>query len=617
VKINGQKGRNVATIRGEKSNVMTCVKELSKILFGDSEYAVAKVIVPQLAIGVIIGKGGSGISQLEQKHEAVTISIYRASNCLCLRGPKKAVDECRGSLAIKIAAVSVAQPIELNPGEYVTLKNAAEIIRSIQDETSVQVNLSESILKIKGTAVNVYEARGLFEELLRGIYRATVSFDSAMMKQIEVCINQDLIDLIVNETKCSMVFDTKQYNMAISGKRSNVRKAKTLLMDALIGSLPDNFARIKIPSPLVKAMNTASSLASISAKSGSFINFDIDTLSIILQSSSAHKNNIAVDLVQSLLVDSQRLIFVIPLEQDDSWILTIINWVELTENIKSATKCVLQPFHDDLMISITGQTEDSVQNARKMLENAIDHIKGQNFVMDIPEEAMTAFLGRKNSNLNALARDHGVSIERLKKGSNRIRLHGDNLLSAMIAIKDWVQDWETKNVKKPSLPMLAEENDGSKRAGNSLENSNITLEFLTSPDAFQNVANLGPVQSIYNASNHGSSLPQISSSLEDILVSVTAHGKKGFSDLNIGADIERSSYISTTAKKTLFTDESSSKMSEAGIEPLPRASGAQSLFNLLSSGGGVRAETRQVEGCQKTINGATYYTSASGIKIRI
>lgn len=549
VKINAPKGKNVATIRGEKINVIACIQEFRKILLGDEEYAVTKVIVPQLAIGLIIGKGGSGISQLEQKHKSVTISIYRSTNCLCLRGPHKAVEECRGTLVLKIAAAIVSQPIVLTPSDYETLKKSTEIFCSIQDETSVQLSMSESILKIKGPAGNVSEAQGLVEELLQGIYKATVYFDSAMMKQIELCINQDLIDLIAMETKCSLVKDAKHFSIIISGKRINVRKAKTLMMDALTSSLPENFMRIKISKPLVKAVNGASTLASISAKSGSSIYFDIDILCIVIQSSIVQNNKEAMDLLQALLTNSQRLIFVYQLEQSDSWILAIMNLIELTENIKSTTQCVLQSFHEDMMISITGPSEDSVNNARKMLENAVYLVRKENIIMDIPDEAMAAFLGRKNVNMNALARDHGAFIERLKKSPNRIRIHGDNIISAVIAIKNWLQNWEEKNGTKPSLfKVMGDNNYLATGEEESLKPLEVLADsaFVEDPAPFR--TDVGTVPDRFVVSNQDLCIPKITTPYEGMVDSAHTHDGVVFSAIKTETDIEFPSYAPVTSK---------------------------------------------------------------------
>jgi hypothetical protein len=254
---------------------MACIGELRKILFGNEDYSVTRIIVPQVAIGLIIGKGGSGISQLEENHKGVTLSIHRTSNCFCIRGPKIAVDDCRGSLILRVAGVIVSQPLELRPRDYEILKTSAAAVRSIEDETTVEVRFSESLLKIKGAAAHVFEAQGLFEELLHGIYRAIICFDREILEQIRLCMNQDLVDLIASETNCSLIIDTKQSHLAISGKRSNVRKEKVLLMDAIGRSLPDNFVRIYVPKPLVKAIRGGVKLASISAKSGSSVTFDI------------------------------------------------------------------------------------------------------------------------------------------------------------------------------------------------------------------------------------------------------------------------------------------------------------------------------------------------------
>jgi len=589
-----------------------------------------------LAVGSIIGKGGSGISQMEQKHKGVSIFVYRASNCFCLRGPKRVVDECRGAIILKVASASVSQPIELCPREYDILKNSADVVRSIQDETNVQVSFSESLLKIKGTAGNISDAQGLFEELLQGNYRAALSFEVALMEQIQQCVNRNLFDFISSETKCTMEIDTKQFNVTISGKRSGVKKAKALLMDKLTSSMPDNWIRIQVPKPLVTVMNDGMKLASISAKSGSLISFDIDTCYIIIQSTSTLKNTVAVELIQSLIIDSQRLIFMVKLEQDDSWIISLMNWDELAGNIKSVTQCVLQPYHEDLMISITGLDEDSVKRARKILDDHIDRIRIENIVMDIPEEAMSAFLGRKNANMNALARDHGVSIERLKKNSDRVRLQGENVLSAMIAVKDWIQAWEVKNMNDPSASMKKLETvSDNKRPASVTENvqQHPRLEVLASNPAvcdssttpFEMVVSRGgPAPDLVVASTSVSSQPR---SLDEIIGSVISDGGngKGFSGLSTRADVDYpTSYIpssTTISNKVLATNKvfkTTTTSEEIKVNKPPTTSGSQSLFDLLRSGATIRGnDPSHAENRQKTINGATYYMSSSGIAVRI
>ena len=101
------------------------------------------------------------------------------------------------------------------------------------------------------------------------------------------------------------------------------------------------------------------------------------------------------------------------------------------------------------------------------------------------------------------------------------------------------------------------------------------------------------------------SQPRVSASLDEILGSVMNHAEK---DIYLSYDIP-----STTDESSNITITKEKK-----TEKLSKASGAQSLFSMLSSGGGLRgSDASHAESRQKTINGATYYMSSSGIAVRI
>jgi hypothetical protein len=152
-------------------------------------------------------------------------------------------------------------------------------------------------------------------------------------------------------------------------------------------------------------------------------------------------------MIKSQLLDYQRLMHFIQLDSADFWIMTLLKWSEIGSRVASSTQCDIRPFHEELMIVITGPNEVSLQNAKSIVEDEIGLIKKTNVVMDLPQGAFSAFAGRNNTNMTTLARDHGVSIERLKKNANKILIHGDDLTSVLQAIADWVQVWEKKHAK--------------------------------------------------------------------------------------------------------------------------------------------------------------------------
>merc|ERR1712157_17058 len=77
-----------------------------------------------------------------------------------------------------------------------------------------------------------------------------------------------------------------------------------------------------------------------------------------------------------------------------------------------------------------------------------DQAKRECVFIDVPESAMSAFIGKAGTNIKKLAEDNNVDIERLRKGPSRIRIQGDEacVQAGKLAIEDWLKEWGSKNV---------------------------------------------------------------------------------------------------------------------------------------------------------------------------
>mmetsp|Transcript_37996 Transcript_37996/g.55519 ORF Transcript_37996/g.55519 Transcript_37996/m.55519 type:complete len:1279 (-) Transcript_37996:332-4168(-) len=452
VKANFRKQRHVLAIRGREENVNTAVEAVSKFFNGGDGFGVEKLKVPEGVLGIVIGKGGGNISKLEKDYEGINIHVHRNSNYLSIRGPVEKVNECRVDIITLMATSRVTELVPLSPGQHEILAQP-DIMKKITNDINVNVTLSDASLKIRGVSTDVADTKAILMEHLTGEYEASVILEPSQFSKVSAAVRDPShFERIRKTTNASIRMDSTESAIIISGKRSSVKKAKTFLTGVLDFLLPSQFAKVKVPKPLVKSMNDPAAIAKISADSGSTVSFDRDLHCFQVQSSKPDSVFQATKMLKARLSECEKLVVVVRLDASDLWLLPKIigKGGETVKELQEESGCKFDISKEELLVAISGESEDAVSTAKASLDKIIEQARKECVFVNIPDSAMSAFIGKGGTNIRQLAEDHDVDIERLRKEPSCIRIQGDeaSVEGAHVAVIAWLNDWEASHVGK-------------------------------------------------------------------------------------------------------------------------------------------------------------------------
>lgn len=264
------RSRYVVIVKGAKSNVEAAVRRLKQFLHGGDGYTVSRISVTDQALGVVIGKGGSKRAELEKNHEGVSLFIHR-TNRITIRGPEEAVEACRVDIIRLVSSVKVQQVLPLTPEQRETL-NKGDALRRATNGIPVTVNVTDDSVKIRGVYQDVRDAKAMLSEVITGVYEARVELESSQLACVRgACRDPSHFQRMQESTNAEVKLDISTNSVVITGKRSNVRKAKNLVVSFLEFLLPSDFSRLKISKPLQTTVGEAAALADVAAVSGASV----------------------------------------------------------------------------------------------------------------------------------------------------------------------------------------------------------------------------------------------------------------------------------------------------------------------------------------------------------
>jgi len=450
VRASMRKTTNILSVRGRKDNVEAALKEVKAFIEGSDNFAVRKLKVSEGLLGVIIGKGGSNISKLEEDHVGVMIQAMGDSSLLCIRGPVEEVEKCCSQIISQLATAKVTETVMITLEQHEAFEGN-EILRKLSLLTGTQMTLSVQSVKIRGTSADVKDGKAFLVEHLTGVYKQGIELEPAQFVKVRSAAKDPShFERIQSATNTEIAVDSDSSSIVVSGKRANVKKAKTFLMGFLDFLLPAEFAKVKVSKPMLKAMADPAELAKIAADSGATLSVDRDFSCILVRSSEPENVEKAIRMVNNRLKECEKLNFVERLDHSDAWLFPIIigKGGATIQSLEKNSGCTFDISKDDLTIAISGENEDNVAKGKDALMSIIDKARKECVFIDIPEAAMAAFIGKTGSHIKQLSSDHNVEIERLRKEPNKIQIKGDeeSVKAAQDAISLWISEWEEQNV---------------------------------------------------------------------------------------------------------------------------------------------------------------------------
>lgn len=446
-----RKSANKVIMRGKPENVKAAIKVVDQFMNGGDGFSSCKIKIPESALGIVIGKGGSHIAKLEKDFEGVSADLLRGSNYLSVRGPDESVKKCRSHVISVVATAKVFVIVPINGAQHATLEKS-ETMKKINDGLSVQITLNENSVKIRGLSSDVRDAKSRLMEQITGIFSSSIELEATQFSKVTKAFKDPShLQRVHDSTKASVTVDAPSSSLMITGKRSAVKKAKNQLYGVLDFLIPSEIERIKLTKPLMKFLNNAEYLAKVTAETGAYTALDRDLISIVVRSENIDETKQAIDLVKERIAEYERLNYVIKFDTQDSWLLPkIIGRNGTTINaMQMESGCSFDVYRDDLTVVVTAETPEAVLKGKDVLHKVIDKARKQCVFVEIPSGGMSAFIGRNGSNVKQFADTYHVEIERMRKdySSSKIRIQGEEagVQQASLAIMKWIKDWQFKN----------------------------------------------------------------------------------------------------------------------------------------------------------------------------
>jgi len=450
VKLQIDRGKFCVIVRGRQDKLEEAVKKLDHYLNGGNGHSVARLSVTEQVVGIIIGKGGKTRQQLEKKHDGVLINISKA-HVVTMRGPDQAVANCRVEIGKMVASARVTQSISITDKQKESLEKK-KYIRIICPQIPVALSIVDDKVVVKGTFHDVRDAVSLLNEMLTGEYKTSIELDASQFIKVRNTA-RDQLHFERMETACEakVELDLTAGSISVSGKRSNVKRAKDQVYGFLEFILSNEINRIKITKPLFLSVGQASALAEISAQAGGVsVYLDRDLSLIVLRSIDEEKVKKATELIKQKIKLAERLAHVFEISTSDSWILPVIigkagSKVSL---LRAKYKgCKIDISKESRTITVVGESEDIVKEVRGAVLAAIETARSENVFIFIPDSCIPQFVGKGGSHVKELSAKYDVEIQRLKKGEFNFKIVGDasKVKTAKEATDLWLATHEKAN----------------------------------------------------------------------------------------------------------------------------------------------------------------------------
>jgi len=463
VRASVDKNRNVITLRGCKKSIQAVQNEINKMMFGGEGYIVERLFVPISVLGKVIGKQGKNITKYESENKPVIVNLNRLTNCISIHGPAQEAMSCRGMVIKDLSQTDVNEEIKIESDAFDKLSKPGTIGK-ITMGAPVQVKLSETHIRLRGSFCDVQATLSQIVDLINGVYLTSVTLTPSHFDMISSSKEvQSRFDDVSKATSTTVTLEKSKSAIVVEGKRSNAKRAKTMLISALETALPSKFMKIKIFKPLLKNIGTAKDFAKILIDTGCMVSLDRDICSFIVQSNSSDQKVNAAKLVEDRVKECSKLIQVF---QVNAWLAhhLLTQYADDIETVGNKHECHVTVSKTDLIVCIIGKQEDNVTKARQIFDSIIDQVNKENAFVDLPKVSVKEFFGATSRIMKKIASDHGVQIDRVKKTESRIRIQGDpeSVALAFGVVNDWVQKWKEKNnTQKVSINSDINNNIGS------------------------------------------------------------------------------------------------------------------------------------------------------------
>ena len=441
VKLSIDKENFLVVARGMKENVDAAKTTLSRYVNGGDGYSVTKFSAGKLS-GSIIGKGGKTRQELETKH-GVSLAVSKSGN-VTIRGPTQNVANCRIELQKLVATARTSRVVDVTSEQKDKLMKK-DFEKQIQHQIPVQISSTENKVTLVGTLADVSDAEILLNEMISGEYIVSIELETPQLAKVRNATRDPTHFKRISTSSDAMIsLDLNTGAIVISGKRNSVRQAKEEIYIFLDFVIPGEVQRLPISKPLQLSVGKAATLAEVAAlSSGPNIVLDRDLGVIAVMSSDHEKVKTAISLLKEKIAEAERRVFVMELSAEESWIIPAIigkNGSKISALRSKHRRCKIEVSKEARTITILGDTEDNLYEAKTAIEDAVDKTRRETALLTIPEKHLPRFVGKGGTHVKEFASEHDVDLSRLRHGPYNYKISGDEekVSAAVKAVQDWL-----------------------------------------------------------------------------------------------------------------------------------------------------------------------------------
>lgn len=271
------------------------------------------------------------------------------------------------------------------------------------------------------------------------------------------------LERIMTSTGTKVALEESHHAVSISGRRSDVRRAKAAILDFLHFLLPGQFRSLEVHQSLLKSMGDAGKLAQIAADTGASLSLDRDMSSVLIRADDSDDCDEAFGRVNSLMVESEKLVSVMKFDASEAWILSDVVVGKGGSNIKQTEKdtgCSINVLKDE--IHIAAESEDIVKAGRDALEKIVDQARKECALVEMPESSLSSFIGKGGAGIKEFSASNDVHVERINRRSSTLKITGKEecVARAHKALLSWLEEWEASHagisiaLKERLIPLI-------------------------------------------------------------------------------------------------------------------------------------------------------------------
>jgi hypothetical protein len=447
VKIRILRSNRIIEIRGSEEKAKYVAAEIKNFLYGGNGYVVLRIAVFPTIIAAVIGKHGSKIAKYENEHEGVKIDMSSVNHIMTIRGEESTAYQARRAVLTEMLKIYANDSVDV-PADLQKELSDKDNLQKITNGMPVSISFGGYQAKLRGNYMDVFAVKAAILSTLSGEYESRLAL-SPKVFDLMCTTDENFLGSVKNETSVRIEFERDFHSVVISGKRFNVKRAKKQLMEFIERSCPTLVSKVLIPKYLARAM-TSLILTDIMAETGCDIVYDGELNMCLLHSiTSSERLASGVRMLEDFVKSCEKQIHVVHFKSTESWIANCLltTYSNLLSDIEDKYECTIDVLKEEMLVTVTKKDLPVPDGAKAKLAELIDTAKSQNVFIEIPESSMTQFIGQSSKHIKNFAKMHNVQIERMKKSTSCLRIHGSKMAvsSAASAVKEWVSEWEAKN----------------------------------------------------------------------------------------------------------------------------------------------------------------------------